>query len=121
MNELEQHSRKRNIIVSGENTHSYTHTATRRPAKAPDQNSDGDDISKSSIKGKHLEDFAEERLNVFVSEIEVAAIHDDDIPKRKDALTPVIIYFFKQKLKRSEIMNDHLTPKKMNNKQRRGN
>jgi len=36
---------------------------------------------------------AEERLNVFVSKIEITAIHDDDIPKRKDGSTPVIVQF----------------------------
>ena len=50
-------------IVSGMNNHNYAGTATRSLAK----------------------------LSISVSEIEIIAIHDDDIPKRKDGSTPVIV------------------------------
>ena len=64
VNELEQHSRKRDIIVSGLNLHSYAHTTTRsrsqitptqthtttrsRSARTPTQTNDGNDINESS-------------------------------------------------------------------------
>ena len=62
------------------NIYSYTHTSTRRSAMAPDQNTDGDDISKSSIMRKKLRKLCVEKIDIFVKEIEITAIHDDDTP-----------------------------------------
>ena len=91
LNELEQHSREGNIIVNGMNIQSYTPPATRRLAKAPNQNSDGDDISESSMMRKNFVNFAEEKLNISVSEIEISVIHD--LLKRKDGSMLVIVQF----------------------------
>ena len=55
VNDLEQHSRKRNVSVTGLNMHSYSHTATRtRSARTSTQMNDGDDISESSAMRKTL-------------------------------------------------------------------
>ena len=74
MDELEQHSRKKNVIVTGINLHSYAHTATRRSMKTSLQHNDGDDICESSMMRKNFVSFAEERLRVSVDEIEITAI-----------------------------------------------
>ena len=86
--ELEQHSRKQNLIVTCINLHSYAHTAIRRSMKASNQHNEGDDICESTMMRKN---FAEEKLRVSVDEIEITAIHD--IPKRTDGSTPVIVQF----------------------------
>ena len=120
VNELEQHSRKHIIIVSGLNLHSYAHTTTRsRSARTPTQTNDGNDINESSTMIKNFVKFAEEKLSVSVAEIEITAIHD--LPKCKDCLAPVIVQFLSTD-KKTEIMrkrkmfkgsvvflNDHLT------------
>ena len=71
-------------------------------------------------------------MHVFVSVIKIAAIYDDDIPKRNDGSAPVIMHFLsankaihttrqRKTLKHSEIsMNDRIMQKKtMNCMQRR--
>ena len=81
---------------------------------------------------KKIVNCAEERLHVFVSVIKIAAIYDDDIPKRNDGSAPVIMHFLsankaihttrqRKTLKHSEIsMNDRIMQKKtMNCMQRR--
>ena len=89
--ELEQHSRQRNVIVTDINLHSYTHNATHRSMKASNQHNDGFDICESTMVRKNFASFAEEKLRVSVGEIEITAIHD--LPKRKDGSTPVIVQF----------------------------
>ena len=90
VNDLEQHSSKRNIIVTGLNVHSYAHAATRpRSTRGSANVTDGEDVSESNEMRKHFVKFAQDKLNVSVSEIEVTAIHD--LPKRKDGTTPVIV------------------------------
>ena len=91
MDELEHHSRKRNVIVIGINLHSYAHTATRRSMKASNQHNDSDDICESTMMRENFVSFAEKKLRVSVGEIEITAIHD--LPKRKDGSTPVIVQF----------------------------
>ena len=55
VNDLEQHSRKRNVIVIGLNMHGYSNTVTRsRSARTSTQLNDGDDISESSAMRKTL-------------------------------------------------------------------
>ena len=102
VNDLEQHSRKRNVIVTGLNMHSYSHTATRSTsARTYTQMNDGDDISESTSMRKNF-------------------VHD--LPKRKDGTTPLIVNFVSTKktelmrkrkmLKGSNVyLNDHLTQK----------
>ena len=122
VNDLEQHSRKRNVIVTGLNMHSYSHTATRtRSARTSTQMNDGDDISESSAMRKNFVKFAQEKMNVSLAEIEITAIHD--LPKRKDGTTPLIVQFLstdkktelmrkRKMLKGSNVyLNDHLTQK----------
>ena len=89
MNDLEQHSRKRNVIVSGLNMHSYSDTATRsRSARTSVY--DGDGISESSAMRKNFVKFAQE--NMPLAEIEITAIHD--LPKGRDGTMPQIVQFF---------------------------
>ena len=73
MDELEQHSRKRNLIVTGVNLHSYVHTATRRSVKASNQQNEGDNICESTMMKKNFISFAEEKLKVSIDEIEITA------------------------------------------------
>ena len=80
-------SRKRNVIVTGINLHSYSHTATRRS----NQHNDGLDICESTMMRNTFVSFAEENLRVSVDEIEITAIYD--LPKRKDWSTRVIVQF----------------------------
>ena len=89
VNDLEQHSRKRNIIVTGLNVHSYAHAATRTRSTRGSTQTDGEDVSESNEMRKHFVKFAKDKLNVSVEEIEITAIHD--LPKRKDGTTPVIV------------------------------
>ncbi len=90
VNDLEQHSRKRNIIVTGLNVHSYAHAATRpRSTRGSANVTDGEDVSESNEMRKNFVKFAQDKLNVSVEEIEITAIHD--LPKRKDGTTPVIV------------------------------
>ena len=86
VDELEQHSRKKNVIVTGINLHSYAHTATRRSMEASNQHNEGDDICESTMMRTNFVSFAEEKLRESVDEIEITAIHD--LPKRKDGSTP---------------------------------
>ena len=83
MNDLEQHSRKRNVIVSGLNMHSYSDTARTSVY-------DGDGISESSAMRKNFVKFAQE--NMPLAEIEITAIHD--LPKGRDGTMPQIVQFF---------------------------
>ena len=73
------------------NIQSYTPTVTHWLAKAPNQNSDGDDISESSMMRENFVHFTEEKLNASVSETEITVIHD--LLKRKDGSMLVIVQF----------------------------
>ena len=117
VNDLEQHSRKRNIIVTGLNVHSYAHAATRTRSTRGLTQTDGEDVSESNEMRKHFVKFAKDKLNV--EEIEITAIHD--LPKRKDGTTPVIVQLLsvdkktdlmrrRKSLKGSNVfLNDQLT------------
>ena len=119
VNDLEQHSRKRNIIVTGLNVHSYAHAATRTILTRGSTQTDGEDVSESNEMRKQFVKFAKDKLNVSVEEIEITAIHD--LPKRKDGTTPVIVQLLsvdkktdlmhrRKNLKGSNVfLNDQLT------------
>ena len=119
VNDLKQHSRKRNIIVTGLNVHSYAHAATRTRSTRGSTQTDGEDVSESNEMRKHFVKFAKDKLNVSVEEIEITAIHD--LPKRKDGTTPVIVQLLsvdkktdlmrrRKNLKGSNVfLNDQLT------------
>ena len=119
VNDLEQHSRKRNIIVTGLNVHSYAHAATRTRSTRGSTQTDGEDVSESNEMRKQFVKFAKDKLNVSVEEIEITAIHD--LPKRKDGTTPVIVQLLsvdkktdlmrrRKNLKGSNVfLNDQLT------------
>ena len=82
-------SRKRNIIVTGLNVHSYAHAATRTRSTRGSTLTDGEDVNEPYEMRKFFVKFAQDKLNVSVEEIEITAIHD--LPKRKDGTTPVIV------------------------------
>ena len=70
---------------------------------------------------KNFVKFAQEKMNVSLADIEIAAIHD--LPKHKDGTTPLIFQFLstdnktelmrkRKMLKGSNVyLNDHLTQK----------
>ena len=49
-----QHSRKRNIIVTGLNVHSYAHAATRTRSTRGSTQTDGEDVSESNEMCKNV-------------------------------------------------------------------
>ena len=129
VNELEQYSRKRNILVTGLDLHSFTHATSSkigkqrtcsRTATADLCTKDNDDISESAIMRKNFVDFAKNKLNVpLLNDLEITAIHD--LPKWKDGTQPVIVQLLspdkKSALMRKRAMlrgskvyiNDHLS------------
>ena len=64
VNDLEQHSRKRNIIVTGLNVHSYAHAATRTRSTRGSTQTDGEDVSESNEMRKHVVKFPKETERV---------------------------------------------------------
>ena len=115
---LEQNSKKRNLIATGLNLHSFAHCAQTQPTSSSDSPAD-QTIDESATMKRNFIAFAHDKLQIDIPEIEITAIHD--LPKRKDGTTPVIIQFLSSD-KRTEIMrkrkslkgtniflNDHLS------------
>ena len=92
-------------------------TSTTAPADLCTE--DNDDISESAIMRKYFVDFAKNKLNVPLNDLEITTIHD--LPKWKDGTQPVIVQLLspdkKSALMRKRAMlqgskvylNDHLS------------
>lgn len=110
VNNLEQHSKKKNVIVTGLNLHSFAHTAASRPntrTTTPAEQSTGE---TATMKQKFIT-FAHDNLHVDIPEMEITAIHD--LPQRRDGTTPIIVQFLTTE-KRTEVMQNRKSLKGTN-------
>ena len=126
LDEIEQYSRKKNIIVTGINLHSYAKSAevdTTAGARKARKQQEVEELNtnETATMRKNFVNFAKTKLNVEVDVIEITAIHD--LPRRKDGTQPIIVQMMSNDRK-TELMqrrgqlrgtniylNDHLSPK----------
>ena len=107
---LEQNSKRKNIIATGLNIHSFAHCAQTQPTSSSDSPAD-QTIDESATMKINFIAFAHDKLHVDIPEIEITAIHN--LPKRKDGTTPISIQFLSSD-KRTEIMRKRKTLKGTN-------
>ena len=122
VNDLEQNSKKKNIIVTGLNTSSYA--TVSRPTTRSSTSTDTDDhpptsTTDNSIMRANFVKFAKSKLDVYIEPYDITAIHE--LPARWDGKRPIIVQFLSAD-KKTEIMmkrrllrgtdiylNDHLS------------
>ena len=125
VNDLEQNSKKKNIIVTGLNTSSYaTVSRPTTPSTRSSTSTDTDDhpptsTTENSIMRANFVKFAKSKLDVCIEPYDITAIHE--LPARRDGKRPIIVQFLSAD-KKTEIMmkrrllrgtdiylNDHLS------------
>ena len=126
LNDLEQYSKKNNIIVSADskklNLHSYRNVVRHGDAQTENENGNKEDeisTDEESIIKENFVKFCQSKLAITMEGNEILAIHK--LRKRRDGIEPVLVKFnnnaakvqimkARKKLKGTEIyINDHLT------------
>ena len=80
INDLEQNSKKKNVIITGLNRHTYATTATNATSSMPfTQHSDNND---NATMNKNFVTVAKEKLGTILRPYDITAIHD--LPPKRD-------------------------------------
>ena len=123
VNDLEQNSKKKNLIIIGLNIHSDASTTTSTKHSTRNSTSTAAEetptISESPTMRTNFVNFARRKLNVTPEPYHITAIHD--LPPRRDGKRPIIVQFHSADRKTELIMkrgalkgtdiylNDHLS------------
>lgn len=95
--DLEQYSRKQNVIVTGLNMHSYAQPPAPDLRERPlltEMTSECPPLTEMTSVSRQLRNlpkFTKEKLNISLAEIEITAIHD--LRKCRDGTMPLIAQF----------------------------